>query len=182
MINIESSYRPNEIGRTLYELVLDVRPETIVEFGVLNGYSSICMAMALKELGRGKVIAYDLWDDYEYNHGNQETVMENLEMYGVEEYVELRHGEFDGWLKNPIPFDLIHIDISNDGNTILAAYEALKESIEAGSVMAFEGGTEERDGIEWMIRFGKVPICSVKDRVDYAVLDAAFPSLSVIKR
>ncbi len=46
---IESSYRDNNLGKTLYDYVLYEKPEVVIDFGVLDGYSTICLAMACKE-------------------------------------------------------------------------------------------------------------------------------------
>lgn len=51
--DIESSYRDNDLGRTLYDLVLKYKPKKIVEHGILFGYSTVAMAQALDELGGG---------------------------------------------------------------------------------------------------------------------------------
>jgi len=45
-------------------------------------------------------------------------------------------------------FDLLHLDISNDGKTVTDVFNRIKSKIENGSTMIFEGGTEERDNIE----------------------------------
>ena len=71
--NIESSYRKNDIGQTFFDLVLEKRPKVILEWGVLNGYSTVAMAMALDELGSGHITAYDLFDDYKYNSSTIEN-------------------------------------------------------------------------------------------------------------
>ena len=76
--NVQSSYRPNCLGKKLYDLVIKHKPKTIIEFGFLNGCSSICMAQGLKVNGFGEIIAYDLWENYEYSHGSMEEVKENL--------------------------------------------------------------------------------------------------------
>ena len=72
---IESSYRENNIGETLYNKVLELKPNKIVEFGCLYGYSTVAMALALKELGQGKIYCYDLFEEYEYKHSTiQQTI------------------------------------------------------------------------------------------------------------
>lgn len=54
-IDIESSYKKNDLGKTLYDLVIKYKPFNLIEFGSLYGYSTIAMAMALRDLGRGKL-------------------------------------------------------------------------------------------------------------------------------
>jgi len=181
MVDIESSYRENHLGRTLHQLVLAMKPDLIVEFGVLYGYSSICMALALQKLGHGRIIACDLWNDYAYKHGDPSIVNKNLKQYGVEDYVELHHVDFNEWLADPTSFDLLHVDISNDGSTYQQAFGALKDRLDKGAVLVMEGGTAERDQVEWMKLYGKVPIERVKEEVGYEILDPAFPALSIMR-
>lgn len=48
-------------GKELAQLVLDHQPETIVEIGTFGARSTICMGLACRELGHGKVYAIDPW-------------------------------------------------------------------------------------------------------------------------
>lgn len=56
------------------------------------------------------------------------------------------------------------------------------ESRMEGAPSWSEGGTRERDQIEWTRKHGNVPIESVKEEVGYEVLDPSFPSLSIVRR
>ena len=59
--NVYSSYKKNNIGKTIYDIVLEYKPIKIVEIGVLDGYSIICMAQAIRDLNNGGLVyAYDL--------------------------------------------------------------------------------------------------------------------------
>ena len=44
--DVYSSYRKNNIGQTLYDIVTKLKPKKIIEIGVLEGYSTISMAQA----------------------------------------------------------------------------------------------------------------------------------------
>ena len=77
-------------------------------------------------------------------------------------------------------FDLLHLDISNDGKTVTDVFNRVKSKIEIGSTMIFEGGTEERDNIEWMLKYNKTPINSIKEEINYIVLNENFPSVSKV--
>lgn len=173
--DIPSSYRKNDLGKTLYDLVLSVKPNRIVEFGVLHGYSTVAMAMALDELGKGKIKAYDLWDDYEHNHGVRWKVMVELMNRKLGKYVDLCYGDFQNW--DIEPCDMIHLDISNDGKTIRKAFEKIRRANWNG-VFVFEGGSLERDEIEWMKKYKKLPIS--KCGVPYRLINSRFPSLSIL--
>ncbi len=50
-----------ERGYELAEMVLKTRPEIIVEIGVFGGRSLVAMALALQQLGRGRIYGIDPW-------------------------------------------------------------------------------------------------------------------------
>lgn len=168
---IESSYQYNNLGKTLYEYVRFEKPEKIIDFGVLNGYSTVCLAMACRENGKGKVKVYDLFEDYEYNHAQFERLVKNLKEYGLIDWVEIEKINFFDWIKNPESFDLLHLDISNTGDII----DLLDPIKDVGTVL-FEGGTEQRDKVGWMFKFNKKPIKDSKMR--FEVVNPLFPSMS----
>lgn len=174
--SIESSYQENDIGRSLYDLVLEHKPKKIIEWGVLYGYSTVAMAMALDELGEGHILGYDLFEDYEFKHSTLQDTQANIDHYGVGNYVTLKRGNFEEWLNNPEPFDLLHVDISNKGDTIRRLYEVVKDQIATGSIVLIEGGSAERDNVEWMKTYHQQPIA--ESGVPYEIINPAFPSLS----
>ena len=175
---IESTYKKNNLGKILYNTVLTLQPDKIVEFGCLYGYSTISMALALRELGKGKIKCYDLWEDYQYKHSTIYQTRDNFKKHDLLEYVEFIKMDYYQWLYNPEEFDLIHLDISNTGDTILKTYNSLPK----GSTVIFEGGSKERDNIEWMIKYNATPINSVKNKTNYQIIDNNFPSLSIFKK
>jgi predicted O-methyltransferase YrrM len=181
-IDLESTYQKNNIGKTIYETVLKYRPNIVIDFGVLYGYSTICIAKALQVNGFGKIYAYDLWDKYPYKHTTIDIARKNLEKYDVSSLVTLEQEDFFKWIENPTPFDLLHIDISNDGDKIEYAYNKLKKNIESGSVVIFEGGTIERDQEEWVAKYEKTPIYPLKDKLNYEIINYNWPGLSLIQK
>ncbi len=176
--DIYSSYHDNDLGRTFYDLVLEHKPKKIVEFGVLYGYSTVCMAMALDELGEGHIYANDLFEEYPFRHSSMAETQKNIDDYGVSKYVTLQKTDFDEWLKDPEEFDLLHVDISNKGDTIQRLYSALDERIQKGAIVIFEGGTEERDQVEWVTKYNCMKI--VDSGVPYKVINPKFTSLSML--
>ena len=64
--NIESFYNIHNIGQSLYDIVIKHKPEKIIDFGILNGYSTICLAQAVRDNSFGEIIAYDLFEGYKY--------------------------------------------------------------------------------------------------------------------
>jgi tRNA A58 N-methylase Trm61 len=98
---------------------------------------------------------------------------DNVKRHGLQEYVSFEKMDFTDWLADPTDFDIVHIDISNNGMLIRQVYKALRGR--SGEVL-FEGGTEERDQVEWMAKFDKEPI--VGCGAEFEVIDARFPALS----
>jgi len=166
-----------KIGKTIYDVIMDKKPKIVVEFGVLNGFSTVCIAQALRDLGGGKLYSYDLWENYPYKRGNKQIVSENLEKYGLTEFVELCDGDFNDWCSEKHECDLLHLDINNDGNII----SMVSSNIDWCDVL-FEGGTYERDTCWWMEEFNRRAITDVKEAVGYKVLVEEFPGLSIIER
>ena len=141
------------------------------------------MAQALKDLGdrSAKVYAHDLFDEYEYRSCSMTKVWDNLNKYGVQDYVQLKLMSFDRWLNRMEDFDLMHIDISNNGDVIEKVYNRLSQnkSVKTGPIF-FEGGTQERDKVEWMIEYNKREMYPLKDELSYDIVDSRFPGLSVL--
>jgi predicted O-methyltransferase YrrM len=180
-LQIESSYKKNALGITLYNFVRCSKPRTVVEFGSFQGYSSVCIGLALRDNGFGSLHAYDLWENYQYKSFPMELAVDNVKLFGLQDIVSFDTMDFYDWLKNPADFDLLHLDISNNGYTILDMYSALRDRIQNGTKVLFEGGSEERDQEKWMIQYGKRPIRSVLAEVPFSVLNEDWPSLSVIE-
>lgn len=178
---MRSSYKKNNLGWELFKQVANLRPKTIIEFGVLDGYSTLWLAMGLKySWAQGHLTAYDLWDEYPYKHGNIVDVQRMLAVQQVDEFVTLGNMNFWDFLELPIPFDLLHIDISNDGDVIESAIEMLMPHIEDGATVIFEGGSEERDKADWMIEFNRRPIRSIK--YPFKLITDKWPSISKVDR
>lgn len=172
---VESSYSLNNLGVTLYNYVRYVKPDVIIDFGVLNGYSTICMAQALRENGKGRIKVYDLFEKYEYNHANLEKLVKTFKEYGVLDYIDIEEKNFFDWIKNPEPFDLLHLDISNTGDIIDILYDKLGSS---DKTILFEGGSLERDKVGWMVKFNKKHIND--SHAKFQVINSNFPSISLL--
>lgn len=171
---IESSYEPNNLGKTLYDWVRYLKPEVVIDFGVLNGYSTVCLAMACRENGFGKVKVYDLFEKYEYKHAKFEKLIKNLQDYGLMDWVDIEEKNFFDWIKKPEKFGMLHLDISNTGDIIDLVWDNLKDN---GEVF-FEGGSEQRDRVGWMVVHNKKPINQSKAK--FEVVNQQFPSISRI--
>ena len=159
---IESSYQQSAMGKVLYDAVIEQRAKKIIDFGILNGYSTVCMAMAARETG-GKVYAYDLFDDYEFKGPDTSMLQENFSRYNVAHLIELKKVNFYEWLNDIEDFDILHLDISNDGDIISKIHKATENS--RGQVF-FEGGSKKRDTCDWMLKYKKKRISDLSDCYD----------------
>ena len=192
---IESSYIKNDIGRILKTYVIAWQPRTYVELGVLHGYSTLAIAQGLKDLhqlrgDKRKLDAYDLFEDYQYKHGNKEEVEQLLKDNGVVDYVNLQKGNAYEVYKNyeDKRLEFLHVDISNTGDTIKQIMEVWHPKIAEKGLILFEGGSEERDEIEWMKKYN---MPSIKKEIEtnpiinkYYMYGTylQFPSLTILLR
>lgn len=192
MKKLRSSYIENNYGAIFEKTVEIFMPHKVVEIGVLDGYSLLYMARGAK---RSKEInnhlpvinAYDLWEDYEYKHGSALEVQELLDNHGVGNLVTLHKKDafsvHEEYAEHSVCF--LHVDISNDGDILNKIVERWDDKLSFGGLFFFEGGSEERDNVEWMKKYNKKPIRPeivsnpiLNKKYIYATYEA-FPSLSV---
>lgn len=177
--DIVSSYRKNDLGKTLYDVVLMTKPSKIIEFGSLYGYSAICMAMALHEVGKGGYIfSFDNWSNIAWANGSLKQCEENACRYGVTDFITFGQKDFGEWSRerNAISggqeeFDLLHVDINNDGSTV----KELQQLSNPKNYIIFEGGSKARDEVYWMEKKDKIV-----GSCEYTILNPMFPSLSAL--
>ena len=162
---MRSSYQENNYGEVLKSYILNWRPTTMVELGVLDGYSTIAIAEAVKEMNflyqmTSKLDSYDLFEDYEFKHGVKEEVEKLLEEKGLKDLVNLQKG--DAYKVHELYPDasvqFLHVDISNDGATLRRITELWAPKLIQRGLILFEGGSDERDHNEWMTKYNKPSI------------------------
>ena len=156
----------------LYDIVKDFKPKKIIEVGTGVGETTITMALALKENGIGKIHSYDIWSDW--NDGNTlfEECLESFKEWEVDDLIELKNFDFYEWIKLPVSerkFDIFYFDLNNNGDKLLDLYRSVKEDINDGSIVLFEGGSVERDN-HGLSRHGCKKMNDVKDEIGYQVL------------
>jgi len=178
----KSSYSTNNFNNVLRSLIFTNKPSRIVEFGILNGYS-------LNELIKSsssdcKIDAYDLFDEFNGNGADYEII---LKKYKDSENVNIKKGDFYKCVEDfkDDSIDILHIDIANDGNVYKYTIENYFSKIKKGGFLILEGGSKERDNVEWMIKYNKLPINPVVEelKLKYDVcLFELYPSMTVIKK
>ena len=180
--DVKSSYTENNIGKTIYDYVYSKKPNRVLELGALNGYSTVCIGQALRDVGWGTLVSYDLFEDYPYNNSNYKDVLTTIQEYGLSEIIDLKKEDYR-WVfllqttfANEDEFDIIHLDVSNDGNVIKDISNRFPNSD-----ILFEGGTIERDNVEWMKKYDKKKMYPLKDEIGYEIVDERFPGLSLIR-
>jgi len=85
-----SSYIQNEIGSIFQCIIKIIKPIICVEFGVLDGFSTVIIGSTLKSLGSGHLIAYDLFENYKYKSQNYDTVNDTIKYIGLENEITLK--------------------------------------------------------------------------------------------
>lgn len=168
---MRSSYIENDFGKIIEAYVFGWQPASLVELGVLDGYSTLAIAKGIKRLEKlrnfaPKFDSYDLFEDYPHKHGNKDEVQKLLEDEGVAKYVNLVKGNAyevyknypDMVLDTVRGIEFLHIDISNTGKVIHDLMEVWHPKIGQRGLVLIEGGSEERDNVEWMKKFNKPSI------------------------
>ena len=187
---MRSSYIGNNYGEVFKSLIVKTKPEIAVELGVLDGYSSIHIAMGLLKNNKGRLISFDLFGGYPYKHGDKAKVMAELTNRGLEHLVQLREG--DGTLVyeqfGDQSVDFLHVDISNTGDVLKKIMEVWDPKIAPNGVVAFEGGSMGRDLVEWMVKYNKPSIRKelfsnqiIKDHYCFEIMEP-YPSLTIITK
>jgi len=171
ILRVTSSYEANEFDIYFGMICYLFKPKRIVEYGIGNGYS----LNSFRTHGKCGIEAYDLFDDYKYSHADYDLTRAKFKD------IKIARGDFYGGHKRYADksIDILHIDISNDGDV----YEfAVKNYLPKTRIMLLEGGSHERDQVDWMIKYNKRPIRPYLESIkqSYFVIDK-FPSLTIIK-
>lgn len=166
----------------MYKVVYDLKPKTIIEYGTGSGGTAVTMGLALLDLYEsfghvGKIKTYDLFETEavgKYIRDVQlpftdESPRQLVNRFKLNDIISIEHGDFSNFTSDT-KFDLLYFDIGNHGVNILDMYNLCKESVEAGSVILFEGGSDARDNVEWMSQ--KQKIQSVKHITGYKLISA----------
>src|SRR3990167_1795033 len=155
---MRSSYIQNNYGEVLMAIVDAFRPARCVELGVLDGYSTFHIAKMLKKIGHGHLDAFDIFEDCPWKHSNFEDVRNRFQEYS--DIVTINKSDaFE--VHKLFAFgcvDFLHVDIGNTGETVQKIIGQWDEKMVQGGVILFEGGSEERDQVEWMMKYGKALI------------------------
>jgi|GEM_PF-1461389 len=147
-----------EKASILIDIILDIKPEVIVEIGVFGGKSLIPMAFALSYNGKGKIYGVDPWSASESATGmdgvnyewwssiDHDAILKKLEMriieFNLANYIELIRATSESC--RPIEnIEILHIDGNHSEKTSL--YDVLKwvPYVKKGGLIIF-------DDIDWV--------------------------------
>ena len=179
---MNSSYKNNlEYGNVFESILFIVKPKSIVEFGILDGYSlDYFLNNTTKET---KIDAYDIFDKFNGNHAKR-TVIEkykkndNVSIIDCDFYT--KHTDIHD---NSV--DILHIDIANTGDTYIHAFEFYLNKLTKNGIMILEGGSTRRDNVYWMKKYDKPKIIKVleqyKDKINIKTI-GDFPSITLVTK
>jgi predicted O-methyltransferase YrrM len=177
---MKSSYVNADInyGDILSSIAFTQAPRTVVEIGILDGFSLEKLVQATPPTT--KIMAYDIFDEFNGNSADMEELQNKFKNHSR---VEINYGDFYN-LNNIINgnLDIIHIDIANDGNVYKFAVENYMNLLSRKGIIVLEGGSRERDEVDWMKRYEKPPITEyLKSLTLPHKTLGKFPSITMIK-
>jgi len=188
-INLEnppwySSYEKNNYGDFFYSLIRAYQPEKVVELGTKAGFSAYHIARGLKTNGKGSLDCFDLWEKYKFNSVPKSVAEENLKEF--RDIINLKSDDVIDVDKTYKMIDILHIDVSNEGGIL---EKIIPHWIDrTRQLVVIEGGSSERDKVEWMIKHKKKPIkkwledfSRYRGDIEYFTIEP-FPSVTIIRK
>ena len=180
---IRSSYNTKDLtyGDFLAGLTLALNPKKIVEIGILDGFSLSKFFNFSSDVT--KIYAYDLFEDFNGNHSDKKFI---IDKFSSNTNVNIAYGNFNDLYKNlDNDIDILHIDIANNGDTLDFVINNYLNKITKTGVIIFEGGSKERDNVEWINKYNKEkinPIINKYIEKGYNIkIFGTFPSITLIK-
>lgn len=178
---MNSSYLSKlDFGDLLKIITVLINPKKIVEFGILDGFS----LKAFADSNNNCIIeGYDIFEDFIGNSPNMNALND---VFKDKNNVSIMKRDFyksvDLFENQSI--DIIHIDIANNGDVYEFAIKNYIQKLSPNGIMLLEGGSEERDNVEWMIKYNKPKIKPILEKYqnDYKISTIdKFPSLTIIQ-
>jgi len=184
--NIKStSWKDEFFPFFIHNAIKYLKPDLCVELGTYAGYSAYCIGTALVENMKGHLECYDLWEKYPFNHTTKEEATFNLLGLPIELRLQDATLAYENYDKNTV--DFLMVDISNDGKVYKDTLMNWYDKLTSKASVFLEGGSEERDEVEWMKKYNKIPIRKTvknKDLMDsYTFVNVGgFPSLTIAQK
>ena len=179
---MRSSYKSQDI--TYDELIKCVTqiitPINILEIGILDGFS--LKTFIQSSTPETIIDAFDLFDDFNGNHSNKHQITTQFHEY---KNVTIAHGDFYN-IHNILQkkYDIIHIDIANTGQILDFIIDNYLKHLTEKGIIIFEGGSQKRDNVDWMLKYNKTPIYhTILKYIDQGFniqTYGTFPSITII--
>lgn len=173
-----SSYEKNNYGDLFYGLIRVYKPKKVIELGTKAGFSAYHIARALKANGKGRLFCYDLWEKYPFRSVSMSVAKKNLRKFS--KIIKFTPRDAVGVHKLHKSADILHVDLSNKGELLEQIIPDWIDKVR--QLIIIEGGSAERDRLDWMIKYKKQPIkkwlqkFSRKKKIEYITIE---PSLSI---
>jgi len=175
---VRSSYLINNFEIHFKDICLEYNPKSVLEIGLLDGYSLEAFAKNLPY--SSKILGIDIFESYEFKNAEYKYLVEKFEEF---KNVKIEYGDFYDYFLLGYTFDLIHIDISNDADIFEFAIKNYLPL--CNKALVLEGGTKERDEVGWMVKHNKKPISNylntLNTNLNFKVIKD-FPSMTIIKK
>ena len=180
---MNSSYNNKvDFGDIISTITFMNNPQKIVECGILEGYS---LSKFIKSSSSNTSIdAYDIFDKFNGNHAIKDKIMKQFSPY---KNVNIAEGDFYEVLKKypDRSIDILHIDIANNGNVYEYMFQNYVNKVTDDGIILMEGGSENRDNIEWMLKYNKPkiqPILKKWSKIYDIKTIGNIPSITLIKK
>ena len=180
---IRSSYQNNLDYSDIFAILCFMKtPELVVEIGILDGYSLESIHKNVSK--QCNIDAYDIFDEFNGNSADKNKLIEKFKEH---DNISIKYGDlyekYKDFKDNTI--DILHVDIANNGDTYEFVLCNYLSKIRKDGIIILEGGSEERDNIEWMNNYTKPKICPVLRKYDdmYDIVTIGnIPSITIVKR
>jgi len=181
IIMTKSSYLNNlNYGDIFKTILFMINPTSIVEIGILDGFS--LKTMTDNTSNNCVIKAYDIFDEFNGHSANKEALQKE---FLKNDNVTIEYGDFyklcDDIQDNSI--DLLHIDIANNGDVFEYVIKNYMKKIKRNGIIILEGGSNERDNVEWMNIYNKPKIQPIIEKYSSSLnikVIGKIPSLSII--
>ena len=178
-----SSYKNNIDYKEIFSTICFLNnPKKIVEIGILDGYSLKSMAHHVAK--DTEIEAYDIFDEFNGNSANENKLNSIFETYNN---VNIKYGNFY-FLADTFDIDsidILHIDIANNGQVYEYVLNNYTDKLKKNGIIILEGGSVERDDIDWMNKYNKPKIRPVLDKFKskYNILTMGdIPSITLVTK
>jgi predicted O-methyltransferase YrrM len=134
-------------GARLAELVLETRPDIVVEVGTAIGYSGLWIGDVLRQLGRGRLLTFELDPERAAEAGR------NFRRAGVDDLITQYVGDARELLKQVKgPIDLLFLDggFSNYYPCLLSCRDQLRNGALLVADNAAKGAAEMADYLDFV--------------------------------